>query len=319
MRSLKAFIIGASLGALIGLLMEHIEDKVEEVEDDVLTPQTNYESPIEPVYTTVARASEPDDDIIESDGIQTAVYEIYGEEETVVLTSTGLEDIDGSVQAPSEPTWMDELDNDKNYKEVLKLLATTPREDLEILRANQTPEQAWHQYVAMRLSDVPDGWIFNTMYALFEIKFEPIGKGQPYPKDMEKLLDGELKIDGLKDYIVYDHIIEAREEFFGNNFLDEQPVTIAELFLYFGELMEVDFGDELSEYLEEMLNNVLLDDETPYDFLVLTCKKLENHVPIGRETDELYGIFGTPNWVGSGEMTSFLDQYYQYHGFSEDF
>lgn len=311
MRTLIFGLVGMAIGGCIGLHIERKDEERDLPEDEWLTPQTASQSLSEP-YTDV---EDPElDRIVESDGIQANVVDYPGiwNGREVVVTQTGLQEMGIEAVAPVEETWMDELDTDNNYREVQTLLATVPSEELETLRANQSPRQAWNQYVAMKLSDLNDGWIFKAMFELFRVEYHVARPDMQPARDM---MLGQ-QVDTKKDAIVFDHLLEAREEFFGTNFLDEEPVTIAELILYFAGLMNFDFGGEIEDYVEEMLNNLLIDDEISMDELLKTGEKLENHVPIGRETDDLAGLFAVPDWIKKGTVTSFLDQYYQYHGFT---
>ena len=131
------------------------------------------------------------------------------------------------------------------YQETVNmyLLYGTDKEGLSEMRHDANSEEALHQYKAMKLADVQISEWYDVLDRFFDIHFEPSCP-----------MDDNIRIN----------IVSDREEFFGLESIHTIGMaTIAEVILYFAELMSLDFGESVDHFAEELVNNIGISSTAP--------------------------------------------------------
>ena len=118
------------------------------------------------------------------------------------------------------------------------LLHGKDKEGLSEMRYDANSEEALQQYKAMKLADVQRSEWGDVLYRFFDVKFTPTCP-----------MDDNIRINIESD----------REEFFGLESIHTVgQATIAEVILYFAELMSLDFGESVDHFAEELVNNIVI-------------------------------------------------------------
>lgn len=189
----------------------------------------------------------------------------------------------------------DILKSNEVFDDVLELhRSITDKEELEDLRHDPQSEAAAKQYIAMRLSDIQEGPIFNVLFQLFDIPF--------VPKNPE-------------DAIVAEHIHNEQQVFFGdfrNPFI--VPNNMAELFLHFAEQLSVDFGESMDHYADILVNFAGYDQHMTTAVLNKLSYMIYSHELY---TSEGFGIFGLSPQDNGYLSKSFQIQYFGYREFED--
>lgn len=142
------------------------------------------------------------------------------------------------------------------------------KEDLVDMKYGANTPEAMAQYKAMKLADVQMSSWWNIIYRLFEVRFNPINE-----------MDDNIKTSILSD----------REEFFGENSIYSNEVSIGELILHFADLMSLDFGESTDYFAEWLVSNLCIGLDDPESDYVELGYKIENH---DLYTKKGFGMFG---------------------------
>ena len=176
------------------------------------------------------------------------------------------------------------------------LLYGTDKEGLSEMRYDANSEEALHQYKAMKMADIQISEWGDVLYRFFDIHYEP-----SCPMD-----------DNIRTNIVSD-----REEFFGLESIHTIGMaTIAEVILYFAELMSLDFGESVDHYAEELVNNIGISSTAPDQEYIEAGYRIATH---DLHTKNGYGIFGltTVQMADLNEDTLFME--YNASSYFDDF
>lgn len=184
------------------------------------------------------------------------------------------------------------------YQETVNmyLLYGTDKEGLSEMRHDANSEEALHQYKAMKLADVQISEWYDVLYRFFDIHFEPSCP-----------MDDNIRIN----------IVSDREEFFGLESIHTIGMaTIAEVILYFAELMSLDFGESVDHYAEELVNNIGISSTAPDQEYIEAGYRIATH---DLHTKNGYGIFGltTVQMADLNEDTLFME--YNASSYFDDF
>lgn len=288
MTKLFKIVMLASVGGFLGSLYDtYIDIKKREEQDRIW----QEENPLEP------------------DEYENPVSEVKGpvivEEEELVVIQQDLtansykEAIQNTIpDLVNKMDWLDDLMRTNDHLDVVTLIKTRDVEELETLRVKPDSQGAWNQYVAMRLASINEGLEHDILYALFSEEF---------------------KSNTTQDDLIYQHIQEQRDEFFGDyNPIHEHPYTIAEMILYFVDQLVYHFGEDPSEYAEELIGNIgYYATMTRPDFERLNNALVKHDIYAGPQ-NEYFGMFGVEyGTIGYGQ-SSFNAQFQSYHGFLDD-
>ena len=176
------------------------------------------------------------------------------------------------------------------------LLHGTDKEGLSEMRYDANSEEALHQYKAMKMADVQRSEWGDVIYRFFDVHYEP-----SCPMD-----------DNIRITIESD-----REEFFGLESIHTVGMsTIAEVILYFAELMSLDFGESVDHYAEELVNNIAISSTAPEQEYIEAGYRIATH---NLHTKNGYGIFGltTVQMADLDEDTLFME--YNASSYFDDF
>ena len=176
------------------------------------------------------------------------------------------------------------------------LLHGEDKEGLSEMRYDANSEEALHQYKAMKMADIQRSEWGDVLYQFFDIHFEP-----SCPMD-----------DNIRITIVSD-----REEFFGLESIHTIGMaTIAEVILYFAELMSLDFGESVDHFAEELVNNIAISSTAPEQEYTEAGYRIATH---DLHTKNGYGIFGltTVQMADLREDTLFME--YNASSYFDDF
>ena len=176
------------------------------------------------------------------------------------------------------------------------LLHGTDKEGLSEMRYDANSEEALHQYKAMKLADVQRSEWGDVLYRFFDVHFEP-----SCPMD-----------DNIRITIESD-----REEFFGLESIHTVGMsTVAEVILYFAELMSLDFGESVDHFAEELVNNIGISSTAPDQEYIEAGYRIATH---DLHTKNGYGIFGltTVQMADLHEDTLFME--YNASSYFDDF
>ena len=176
------------------------------------------------------------------------------------------------------------------------LLHGTDKEGLSEMRYDANSEEALHQYKAMKMADVQRSEWGDVIYRFFDVHFEP-----SCPMD-----------DNIRITIESD-----REEFFGLESIHTVgKSTIAEVILYFAELMSLDFGESVDHYAEELVHNIGISSTAPEQEYTEAGYLIANH---NLYTKNGYSIFGltTVQMADLDENTLFME--YNASSYFDDF
>lgn len=184
------------------------------------------------------------------------------------------------------------------YQETVNmyLLYGTDKEGLSEMRHDANSEEALHQYKAMKLADVQISEWYDVLYRFFDIHFEPSCP-----------MDDNIRIN----------IVSDREEFFGLESIHTIGMaTIAEVILYFAELMSLDFGESVDHFAEELVNNIGISSTAPDQEYIEAGYRIATH---DLHTKNGYGIFGltTVQMADLREDTLFME--YNASSYFDDF
>ena len=166
------------------------------------------------------------------------------------------------------------------------LLHGEDKEGLSEMRYDANSEEALHQYKAMKMADIQRSEWGDIIYRFFDIHYEP-----SCPMD-----------DNIRTNIVSD-----REEFFGLESIHTiGKATIAEVILYFAELMSLDFGESVDHFAEELVNNIGISSTAPDQEYIEAGYRIATH---DLHTKNGYGIFGltTVQMADLNEDTLFME------------
>ena len=176
------------------------------------------------------------------------------------------------------------------------LLHGEDKEGLSEMRYDANSEEALHQYKAMKMADIQRSEWGDVLYRFFDIHYEP-----SCPMD-----------DNIRTNIVSD-----REEFFGLESIHTVgKSTIAEVILYFAELMSLDFGESVDHFAEELVNNIGISSTAPDQEYIEAGYRIATH---DLHTKNGYGIFGltTVQMADLNEDTLFME--YNASSYFDDF
>ena len=176
------------------------------------------------------------------------------------------------------------------------LLHGEDKEGLSEMRYDANSEEALHQYKAMKMADIQRSEWGDVLYRFFDIHYEP-----SCPMD-----------DNIRTNIVSD-----REEFFGLESIHTiGKATIAEVILYFAELMSLDFGESVDHFVEELVNNIGISSTAPDQEYIEAGYRIATH---DLHTKNGYGIFGltTVQMADLNEDTLFME--YNASSYFDDF
>lgn len=176
------------------------------------------------------------------------------------------------------------------------LLHGKDKEGLSEMRYDANSEEALHQYKAMKMADVQRSEWGDVIYRFFDVHYEP-----SCPMD-----------DNIRITIESD-----REEFFGLESIHTVGMsTVAEVILYFAELMSLDFGESVDHYAEELVNNIGISSTAPEQEYTEAGYLIANH---NLYTKNGYGIFGltTVQMADLNEDTLFME--YNASSYFDDF
>ena len=176
------------------------------------------------------------------------------------------------------------------------LLYGTDKEGLSEMRYDANSEEALHQYKAMKMADVQISEWYDVIYRFFDVHFEPSCP-----------MDDNIRISIESD----------REEFFGLESIHTVGMaTIAEVILYFAELMSLDFGESVDHYAEELVNNIAISSTAPEQEYTEAGYRIATH---NLYTKNGYGIFGltTVQMADLNEDTLFME--YNASSYFDDF
>ena len=176
------------------------------------------------------------------------------------------------------------------------LLHGEDKEGLSEMRYDANSEEALHQYKAMKLADVQRSEWGDVIYRFFDVKFEPSCP-----------MDDNIRIN----------IVSDREEFFGLESIHTIGMaTIAEVILYFAELMSLDFGESVDHFAEELVNNIGISSTAPDQEYIEAGYRIATH---DLHTKNGYGIFGltTVQMADLNEDTLFME--YNASSYFDDF
>ena len=176
------------------------------------------------------------------------------------------------------------------------LLHGEDKEGLSEMRYDANSEEALHQYKAMKMADIQRSEWGDVLYRFFDIHYEP-----SCPMD-----------DNIRTNIVSD-----REEFFGLESIHTiGKATIAEVILYFAELMSLDFGESVDHFAEELVNNIGISSTAPDQEYIEAGYRIATH---DLHTKNGYGIFGltTVQMADLNEDTLFME--YNASSYFDDF
>lgn len=176
------------------------------------------------------------------------------------------------------------------------LLHGKDKEGLSEMRYDANSEEALQQYKAMKLADVQRSEWGDVIYRFFDVKFTPSCP-----------MDDNIRINIESD----------REEFFGLESIHTVgQATIAEVILYFAELMSLDFGESVDHFAEELVNNIVISSTAPDQEFVEAGYRIANH---SLHTKKGYGIFGltTVQMADLSEDTLFME--YNASSYFDDF
>lgn len=166
------------------------------------------------------------------------------------------------------------------------LLHGEDKEGLSEMRYDANSEEALHQYKAMKLADVQRSEWGDVIYRFFDVHFEPSCP-----------MDDNIRINIESD----------REEFFGLESIHTVgKSTIAEVILYFAELMSLDFGESVDHFAEELVNNIVISSTAPEQEYTEAGYRIATH---NLHTKNGYGIFGltTVQMADLREDTLFME------------
>lgn len=281
----------ASVGGFLGALYDVYNDIKEREKQDL---EWQEENPLDP------EEYEQDNGIFRTDSRTPVIVE---EEELVIIqqdlsANTYRDSIEESVSLAKNTDWLDKVVHEPNHLDVVTLIQTRSIEELETLRVKPDSQGAWNQYVAMRLANINAGLEHDFLYALFSVEF---------------------KSNTTEDDLIYPHIQEDRDVFFGDyNPIHDHPYSIAEMILYFIDQLVYHFGEDPSDYAEELIGNIgYYATMTRPDFERLN-NALIKHDIFGGHDNEFFGMFGVERGTIGYGQTSFNAQFQSYHGFLDD-
>ena len=176
------------------------------------------------------------------------------------------------------------------------LLHGEDKEGLSEMRYDANSEEALHQYKAMKMADVQRSEWGDVIYRFFDVHYEP-----SCPMD-----------DNIRITIESD-----REEFFGLESIHTVGMsTVAEVILYFAELMSLDFGESVDHFAEELVNNIGISSTAPEQEYTEAGYRIATH---DLHTKNGYGMFGltTVQMADLHEDTLFME--YNASSYFDDF
>ena len=176
------------------------------------------------------------------------------------------------------------------------LLYGEDKEGLSEMRYDANSEEALHQYKAMKMADIQRSEWGDVLYRFFDIHYEPSCP-----------MDDNIRIN----------IVSDREEFFGLESIHTIGMaTIAEVILYFAELMSLDFGESVDHFAEELVNNIGISSTAPDQEYIEAGYRIATH---DLHTKNGYGIFGltTVQMADLHEDTLFME--YNASSYFDDF
>ena len=176
------------------------------------------------------------------------------------------------------------------------LLHGEDKEGLSEMRYDANSEEALHQYKAMKMADVQRSEWGDVIYRFFDVNYEP-----------NCPMDDNIRITIESD----------REEFFGLESIHTIGMaTIAEVILYFAELMSLDFGESVDHFAEELVNNIGISSTAPDQEYIEAGYRIATH---DLHTKNGYGIFGltTVQMADLREDTLFME--YNASSYFDDF
>ena len=176
------------------------------------------------------------------------------------------------------------------------LLHGKDKEGLSEMRYDANSEEALQQYKAMKLADVQRSEWGDIIYRFFDVPFAPSCP-----------MDDNIRINIESD----------REEFFGLESIHTiGQATIAEVILYFAELMSLDFGESVDHFAEELVNNIVISSTAPEKEYFEAGYRIETH---NLHTKKGYGMFGltTVQMADLSEDTLFME--YNASSYFDDF
>lgn len=225
------------------------------------------------------------------------VKETYGEPEDVN------EELDSIKYIDNHEERLAEIQRGYDEEEIAEEEPYTDPEDLyiykneveeeEILRYHPNSTEAIEQYTQMRLADLEDEWVRGMLSILFNKPFEPSSD---------------------KDMLIFEHIEQERESFFGPDSVWNNKGTMAELILHFANLDDFDNGGGIEYWARFILTNVDLMGQISQMRLETRCEAIMQH-KYYNETGQIttFGIFGLDpsDPEVDFEGLSFMEQYWK--------
>lgn len=205
-----------------------------------------------------------------------------------------LEEVEDGLEGEYEP--LEGLTDEEMYVDELE------ERGVEELRFPPNSEEALRQYKEMKLAEfdiLSSGK--RTLWKLFEVEFVPSNNA---------------------DSIIMSNMIHDRREFFGPECIHNANITVADLLLYFGNMLDFDLDMGIEYWVNMLLFNLKLDPGTSSTQILKTVRELVNHAYV---SERGFGMFGldnaqyrnlVQNKLSTGLYTtnkmSFLSQYHQF-------
>lgn len=175
-------------------------------------------------------------------------------------------------------------------------------EGVSELRFPPSSEDALHQYKEMKLAEFdPNANAKKVLYKMFRIPFVPSNNA---------------------DAVIMSNMIHDRQQFFGPESIWNGEVTIADLILYFGTMLDFDLDSGVEHWVHYLLYMLDINARTPVPVIEATMKRVVNHAFV---THRGFGIFGLDDaqmnylirhrlnvGVYADNNMSFLAQYHQF-------
>ena len=170
-------------------------------------------------------------------------------------------------------------------------------EDDEELRYHPESKEALKEYKQTILSVLPIDPYYYIMEKLFNIEFVP---------------QNEL------DNIVHKHLVENRQDYFGDFPTVANNVTYAELLLYFAEKADYEIDFDKHAFICRIIDKLNLLDKKQIELetILLSCAKHEFVL----EEPAIFSIFALGYLVSPyEEIQMYIDPLYGYEGFETEF
>jgi len=296
--NMRGGIVGGLLGALCGVLIEKgisskkaMQKRVEEAREanksiseavEAVHRATNMANDAMDTVEPYANAFKPKDPVTK---VVDKIISVNG--------YSGETDADS---VPEEPL-PDEINNSEymraivgtedyyKYTKVRELIHEG--KELDYLRFNKDSNEALMQYKAMKMADIRMGsTTFDILWRLFNI---------PY-----------THIDSPEDDTVRLNCIDDRKDFFGEDSDWNEEVTIADIVLYFAELMSADFDKSVDYFANELVANMGIQHAFPQRELE---KRMNQFMAHDLYTASGFGMFGLDPVQAADSLNNWMSEY----------